>query len=73
LKLLLTAWRRLLRGEFDDNDGIAHLLGGLTVQRQKPNPPIHLLLLGEERLAEGSAYRAALIARSSARAMLRKR
>ncbi len=71
--LLASAWRRLLRGAFDDNDGIAHLLGRLTVQRQKPNPPIHLLLLGEERLAEGSAYRAALIARSSARVMLRKR
>lgn len=70
--LLASAWRRLLRGEFDDNDGIAHLLGRLTVQRQKPNPPIHLLLLGEERLAEGSAYRAASIAKQSARPMVSK-
>jgi hypothetical protein len=71
--LLASAWRRVLRGEFEDNDGIARLLGRMTVQQQKPNPSIHLILLGEERLAEGAVYRAAAIAKQSARAMLNDR
>jgi len=71
--LLASAWRRVLRGEFEDNDGIARLLGRLTVQRQSPNPSIHLMSLGEERLAEGPVYRATLIAKNSARPMLRRR
>ncbi len=71
--LLASAWRRVLRGEFEDNDGIARLLGRLTVQRQSPNPSIHLMSLGEDRLAEGPVYRATLIAKNSARPMLRRR
>lgn len=70
--LLASAWRRVLRGEFEDNDGIACLLGRLTVQRQTPNPSIHLMSLGEERFAEGTAYLAALSARRSARPMVYK-
>lgn len=71
--LLASAWRRVLKGGFGDNDGIARLLGRLTVQRQTPNPSIHLISLGEERLAEGPVYRATLIAKNSARPMLRRR
>lgn len=71
--LLASAWRRVLRGEFEDNDGVAHLLGRLTVKRQRPNPSIHLMLMGEERLAEGAVYRAASIAKQSARAMLKNK
>ncbi|WP_183153800.1 DUF3800 domain-containing protein [Stenotrophomonas maltophilia] len=71
--LLASAWRRVLRAEFEDNDSIARLLGRLTVQRQTPNPSIHLMSLGEERLAEGSVHRATLIAKNSARPMLRRR
>lgn len=71
--ILASAWRRVLRGEFEDNDGVAFLLGGLMVQRQSPNPPIHLISLGEERMAQGKAYRAALIAKRSASAMFRAR
>jgi hypothetical protein len=71
--LLASAWRRVLRGEFEDNQGVAHLLGRLTVQRQTPNPSIHLMSLGEERMAGGAVYRAALIAQQSARPMFHNR
>lgn len=71
--ILASAWRRVLRGEFEDNDGVAFLLGGLMVQRQSPNPPIRLISLGAERMAQGRAYRAALIAKKSASAMFRAR
>ncbi|NIJ78168.1 hypothetical protein FHT08_003288 [Xanthomonas campestris] len=71
--LLASAWRRVLRGAFEDNDRIAFLLGRLTVQGQTPNPSIHLMSLGDERLAEGGVYRAVLIAKKSARAMFRER
>ncbi|WP_139042410.1 DUF3800 domain-containing protein [[Pseudomonas] geniculata] len=70
--LLASAWRRVLRGEFEDNEGIARLLGRLTVQRHTPNPSIHLMTLSKERLAEGTAYRAALSAKRTARPMLYK-
>ncbi|HDS0924007.1 TPA: DUF3800 domain-containing protein [Stenotrophomonas maltophilia] len=71
--LLASAWRRVLKGEFEDNEGVALLLGRLTVQRQRPNPSIHLMSLGEERLAEGVVYRAALSAQRSARPMFHNR
>jgi len=71
--LLASAWRRVLRGDFADNDRIAFLLGRLTVQHQTPNPSIHLMSLGDERLAEGAAYCAASIAKKSARAMIRQK
>jgi hypothetical protein len=70
--LLASAWRRVLRGEFEDNDGVASLLGGLTVQGQKLKPSIHLISLGNEQLAQGVAYRAALTAQRSARAMFKE-
>jgi hypothetical protein len=70
--LLASAWRRVLRGEFEDNDGVASLLGSLTVQGQKPKPSIHLISLGNEQLAQGVAYRAALTAQRSARAMFKE-
>ncbi|MFI8716822.1 DUF3800 domain-containing protein [Stenotrophomonas sp. NPDC077464] len=70
--LLASAWRRVLRGEFEDNEGVARLLGMLTVEGQTPNPSIHLMTLGEEQLAEGTAYRAALIAKRTSRPMLYK-
>lgn len=71
--VLASSWRRVLRGEFEDNQGVSHLLGRLTVQRQTPNPSIHLMSLGEERIAEGAVYRAALIAQQSARPMFHNR
>lgn len=71
--LLASAWRRVLRGEFEDNEGVARLLGMLTVEGQTPNPSIDLMTLGEEQLAEGMAYRAALNAKRTARPMVDKR
>jgi len=69
--LLASAFRRALRGEFEDNIGVARLLGALTVQRAHPNPSIHLITLSEEQLASGCAYDVAQAAKESARPMLR--
>jgi len=71
--LLASAWRRVLRGKFEDNEGVARLLGVMTVEGQTPNPSIHLMTLGEEQLAEGAAYRAALNAKRTCRPMVYKR
>lgn len=68
--LLASAWRRVLRGDFEDNEGVASLLGLLTVEGQTPNPSIHLMTFGEEQLAEGAAYRAAVSAKRSSRPMV---
>ncbi len=70
--LLASAWRRVLRGEFEDNEGVARFLGQLTIEGQTPNPSIHLMTLGDERSAEGAVYRAALSAQRSARPMVYK-
>lgn len=69
--LLASAFRRVLRGEFEDNAGVARLLGALTVQRAKPNPSIHLITLAEEQLASGHAFDVAQTAKSVARPMLK--
>lgn len=69
--LLSSTFRRALRGEFQDNVGVAHLLGTLTVQRAKPNPSIHLITLSEEVLASGHAFDVAQATRSAARPMLK--
>jgi len=69
--LLAAAFRRVLRNRFDDNIGMARLLGGLSVQRAKPQPPIHLITLAEEQLASGHALEVAKAARAVARPMLK--
>jgi hypothetical protein len=69
--LLASAFRRALRGEFQDNIGVTRLLGALTVQRAKPNPSIHLITLCEEQLATGHAFDAAQAAMKAARPMLK--
>lgn len=68
--LLASTFRRALRGEFEDNHGIARLLGNLSVQRPKYQPPIHLITLSEEEAASGNAREIAEVARSTARSML---
>ena len=69
--ILASAYRRALRGEFQDNVGIAHLLGALTVQRATPEPSIHLITLSEEMPASGVALEVAQTAKKAAKPMLR--
>lgn len=70
--LLASAFRRALRGEFQDNIGVTRLLGALTVQRAKSNPSIHLITLAEEQLASGHAFDVAQAAKNAARPMLKQ-
>ncbi|WP_243350739.1 DUF3800 domain-containing protein [Stenotrophomonas acidaminiphila] len=69
--ILASAYRRALRGEFQDNVGISHLLGALTVQRANPEPSIHLITLSEEMPASGVALEVAQTAKKAAKPMLR--
>jgi hypothetical protein len=69
--LLASTFRRALKGEFQDNIGVARLLGELTVQRAKPNPSIHLITLSEETFASGHAFDVAQAAKEAARPMLK--
>lgn len=69
--LLASAFRRALRGDFQDNTGVARLLGSLTVQRAKPNPSIHLTTLSGEQIATGHALDVAQVAKNAARPMLK--
>jgi hypothetical protein len=69
--LLASTFRRVLRGQFEDNIGVARLLGALTVQRAKPQAPIHLITLSEEQFASGHAYEVAQAAKIAARPMLK--
>jgi len=68
--LLAAAFRRVLRGGFTDNGGVARLLGGLTLQGPANKAPIHLMTLSSEKLASGQALEVATAARASARPML---
>lgn len=69
--ILASAFRRALRGKFQDNTGVARLLGALTVQRAKSNPSVHLITLAEEQLASGHAFDVVQAAKNAARRMLK--
>ena len=69
--ILSSTFRRVLRGEFNNNIAIAKRLGRLTVQRSKPNPPIHLISLSEYQYANGNAADMVRVIKKNARAMLR--
>jgi hypothetical protein len=69
--LLASAFRRMLRNEFQDSLGMAGLLGALTVQRAKPHPSIHLISLSKEKNAYGHVFDVAHAAKVSARRMLK--
>ena len=69
--LIASAFRRVLRNEFDDNLGIARALGLLMVQGQKPDPPIHLVSLSEDQYASGHVVGIAEAMKVVARSMLR--
>ena len=68
--LLASSFRRALRNEFEDNLGIARKLGGLTVQRAKPQPPIHLISLSEDQYAHGHVVEVVNATKVAARSML---
>jgi hypothetical protein len=69
--LLASAFRRTLRNQFADSLGMARLLGKLTVQRQKPQAPIHLITLGEEQIPIGHVLDVALATKKVCRQMLK--
>ena len=51
--LLASAFRRVLRGDFEHNSTLARSLGKIMVQRAKPQPPVHLISLSEDQYASG--------------------
>lgn len=70
--LLASTLRRVLRDEFEDTMGMATTLGRLTVQRETPQPSIHLISISEEKLALGHAADAVRRMTRSTRPMLRQ-
>lgn len=69
--IIASSFRRVLRGEFADNLGMAKRLGHLTVQRSQPEPSIKLVTLSREHVTpKGAAYTILAIDRASRR-MLR--
>ena len=69
--LIASSFRRLLRGEFVDNLGIARKLGRLTVERARDEPSIHLISLSGQKTAEDNAAETIKEVDRAARAMLK--
>jgi hypothetical protein len=69
--LLASSFRRALRNEFEDPLGIAKKLGRLTVQRAKPQPPVHLISLSEDQYAHDQVVDVVNVTKDAARPMLR--
>ncbi|MFZ7337262.1 DUF3800 domain-containing protein [Comamonas jiangduensis] len=68
--LLASTFRRVLRGDFSNPQGIARKLGRLTLQGAKPDPSIKLITMSDEHnYKNGPAHIVNVIDRS-ARAML---
>lgn len=52
--ILASSFRRVLRNNFEDNLGIAEMLGRITVERAKPKESIHLISLSDnQHLVDG--------------------
>lgn len=51
--LIASGLRRFLKGEFQDNDTAAELLGRLTIQNVKTQLPVKLVSLGAESAVDG--------------------
>lgn len=68
--LLASGFRRLLKGEFTDNDAAARLLGRVMLQATNDSFPLNLMTMGEEQLvSSGLSHRLKLL-RQHTRAML---
>jgi len=69
--LLASGLRRCLRGQFQDNEQVASLIGSLMVQRMYNNVPVQLISLGtEDRDVNDGTYSALCRMRESSRALL---
>ncbi|QCW26737.1 DUF3800 domain-containing protein [Lysobacter enzymogenes] len=70
--LLASSLRRVLRGNFADNLGMARRLGRLIVQRENRQPSIHLISLSEsDQYARGGVVDVVRLMTDEARPMLR--
>ena len=71
--LLASGIRRFLKGEFQDNNIAAELLGRLTIQNAKNQLPIKLVSLGGDQVVEGELTRRLKILEQYARPYFLKR
>lgn len=69
--ILASGLRRCLRAQFEDNEGVAALLGGLMVRPPKKNVPVRLVSLGDaDRVIEDPQETLLCRMRDNARYML---
>jgi hypothetical protein len=68
--LLASGFRRLLKGEFVDNDTAARLLGQTTLQAAKGSFPLNLVTMGQEQLVMPELSHRLKLLRQYSRAML---
>lgn len=71
--LLASAFRRVLRGDFEHNFKVARSLGKIMVQRAKPQPPVHLISLSEDQYATGQVADIARVLGQASREMIKAR
>jgi hypothetical protein len=71
--LLASAFRRVLRGGFNNNAKVARSLGQIMVQRAKPQPPVHLISLSDDQYASGHVADIARIFGQASRGMIKGR
>lgn len=71
--LLASAFRRVLRGDFEHNSKVARSLGRIMVQRAKPHPPINLISLSEDQYAIGYVADLARVLGQASRSMIKDR
>lgn len=69
--LLASAFRRVLRGDFERNSEIARKLGGIMVQRAMHQPPVHLISLSEDQYATGHVKAISRVLSQACRAMIK--
>lgn len=70
--LLASGLRKLLRLEFDNNEQVAHYLGGLMIQEEHNNSPIKLSTFGSEANTDEQLSRIIRIMIKSCRPMFKK-
>jgi hypothetical protein len=71
--LLASTFRRVLRGDFNNNAQVARNLGRIMVQHAKPQPPVHLISLSEDQYASGHVADIARILGQASRGMIKGR
>jgi hypothetical protein len=71
--LLASAFRRVLRGGFNNNSKVARSLGQIMVQRPKLQPPVHLISLSDNQYASGHVADIVRILGQASRGMIKGR